>query len=665
MTKIVSKNFNIHSARQFIESVNEEVSDNYYLCFGKHTPYEGSDSIIESPIDSLKYRTMQIYDDLIYGKKILPSDLSLMVTKKIWESGTIYDIYDDQQDLSTKSYYVATLDGANYNIYKCIFNNNNLESTVMPTTVDEAIFTESDGYSWKYLYTISSADWNKFKTTSYMPVYSNTDIVSSAVDRSIDLILTEYSGSYYNNYFEGIIETGTQIVNSSQFRLTGTAVALNDYYKGCIIEFTTSSGVEYKEIQSYTVSGSTRTIILATAVESVVTIGDTYRIFPKVVVLGDGNEVESCLAWAVIDSTSSNSVSQIEILQSGSGYRNVQASVYADPSVGVSDPAILRPIISPLGGHGSNPVSELLANKVCVSVKITGSESNTIIVDNDFRNVSIIKNPQFSELTLHYVGTSSIFNVGEEVYQYRPIQLVGSVTVDDSTVTGTGTLFDNSLESNDRVLIQNSTSTFLSTVQTVTNNTTLTIVDMPAANISSSNIFLLDIKSQGKVVSYLSNSVTVTEVSNTFTSGGLVIGGSSFSTITLTDVKNNSKPTNDLRFFQQAVSFTGVKTSAELFIADEYVYEQGIYDTEDLRPMGRLYHYIDDTTDSLYITNERNIFSSNATIIGNTSGAVFVATNKYNGDLIKDSGEVLYISNVEAVSKTNTSIEVIKFILDF
>jgi hypothetical protein len=57
-----------------------------------------------------------------------------------------------------------------FNVYKCLDNDNNSVSTYQPigTVVDPVIMP--DGYMWKYLYSIPIALRNKFLTDQYMPV---------------------------------------------------------------------------------------------------------------------------------------------------------------------------------------------------------------------------------------------------------------------------------------------------------------------------------------------------------------------------------------------------------------------------------------------------------------------------------------------------------------
>ena len=55
-----------------------------------------------------------------------------------------------------------------------------------------------------------------------------------------------------------------------------------------------------------------------------------------------------------------------------------------------------RAIVSPKGGHGSNAPSELGASKIIVRKSFVSSESNEAVVDNDFRQFGLIRNPELS-----------------------------------------------------------------------------------------------------------------------------------------------------------------------------------------------------------------------------------------------------------------------------
>lgn len=93
------------------------------------------------------------------------------------------------QRLEDTNSYVLTDE---FNVYRCLDNNNNALSTYKPigTVVDPVIMP--DGYMWKYLYTIPIALRNKFLTDIYMPVvnsirsqfYSGGEILNIKIDNA-------------------------------------------------------------------------------------------------------------------------------------------------------------------------------------------------------------------------------------------------------------------------------------------------------------------------------------------------------------------------------------------------------------------------------------------------------------------------------------------------
>jgi len=93
------------------------------------------------------------------------------------------------QKLEDCNFYVVTDE---FNVYKCLDNNNNAASTFKPigTTVDPITF--SDGYMWKFMFNIPVALRNKFLTDDFIPVvtalrnqfYSNGNIQTVRVDQA-------------------------------------------------------------------------------------------------------------------------------------------------------------------------------------------------------------------------------------------------------------------------------------------------------------------------------------------------------------------------------------------------------------------------------------------------------------------------------------------------
>ena len=204
--------------------VNDVANGGYYIFIGFPNAtalYPNWDSTKPDPIDDFLY--LNSYRDNILGvKKITSSDVIRVIPKIVWTSGKKYDMYrhdysvynttpvSSSARLYDSSYYVMN---SEYRVYICI-NNNSLPSnsntgtisTQEPLHTDQAPRLESDGYMWKYLYTLSPADVLKFDSTNYISVPSNWEttanseiarIRDNAVSGRIETVLIEYSNVTY------------------------------------------------------------------------------------------------------------------------------------------------------------------------------------------------------------------------------------------------------------------------------------------------------------------------------------------------------------------------------------------------------------------------------------------------------------------------------------
>lgn len=80
-----------------IEAIYNEIltnSNNYYYFLGKTLPYGNSDTV-ESPLNTAAYES-STRDEMIFLKKITAADVSYIVPRYNWYSGTVFDIYDDR-----------------------------------------------------------------------------------------------------------------------------------------------------------------------------------------------------------------------------------------------------------------------------------------------------------------------------------------------------------------------------------------------------------------------------------------------------------------------------------------------------------------------------------------------------------------------------------------
>ena len=169
---------------------------NYYYFLGNILEWDDP-QFPESPESTRSYEDFTRKG--IFGvKKINLRDVSLVVPRRDWVTGTVYDQWDGDYsanfpsnsgatDVITANFYVLT---STFNVYKCIFNNNNAQSTEEPSGQDITMITTSDGYIWKYMYTIPLSSQNRFLTADFMPVqravtqayYSRGEVSSITID---------------------------------------------------------------------------------------------------------------------------------------------------------------------------------------------------------------------------------------------------------------------------------------------------------------------------------------------------------------------------------------------------------------------------------------------------------------------------------------------------
>lgn len=155
-----------------------------------------------------------------------------------------------------------------------------------------------------------------------------------------------------------------------------------------------------KCVQDTTIDGSIELI-------RVLDGGYGYSIHDEIIIEGDGYD---CYAKPIVDHN--GTIVHIEILKTGYDYRNAFAQVISKSGSG----AMLKPIISPIGGHGSNAVEELCAINMMVDVKLEGSENNILPTDIQYRKIGILAKPLSNEsgYTLR-VGCPNKFSIGDQI----------------------------------------------------------------------------------------------------------------------------------------------------------------------------------------------------------------------------------------------------------
>jgi hypothetical protein len=155
----------------------------YYIGIGNSQDWDSSDTPPIPVNTSREERNLRFRLQSIKSAE----DVSYVVPRNNWTAGTIYSGWDD--DVSgqpTTPYFVIT---DNNSVYMCLkagrdTNGATVASTIKPTGSLTRSFLTADGYTWKFLYTLTAGDANKYLSANYMPVkfITSTDSSSPAAD---------------------------------------------------------------------------------------------------------------------------------------------------------------------------------------------------------------------------------------------------------------------------------------------------------------------------------------------------------------------------------------------------------------------------------------------------------------------------------------------------
>jgi hypothetical protein len=344
------------TAEEFVD-----VPNSLYVFLGRVTPWP--DPFNPPAPTQDQYSIKETFRNIIAAKKIISSDISPVIPRRDWETGTIYDYYDDRVNMFTldannlvsKNFYVRN----RYDqVFICLWNNRGEASTIEPQlspgTFDSTFLVQtSDGYKWKFLYSIDAGIKQRFLDENWMPVPAGFNIPNPAI----------------NTTAEGQID----VIN-------------------------------------------------------ITTVGQGYESGGVVVTIsGDGS---GALASPVINAA--GYLTDMVMTNTGSGY--TYANTVITPAIGYPTPnvtAIASTPVSPVGGHGFDPISDLGCNNVMVAIEFIQDENGNIPTDITYYQLGLILDPSTEQTTPGYAfgdiydvtkqftvspGTGS-FVSGQTIYQ--------------------------------------------------------------------------------------------------------------------------------------------------------------------------------------------------------------------------------------------------------
>jgi len=246
MTAIATNSFKKTVIDRIIDNLDDS-GGNYYLAIGKSDQWNTTETVpttVNTLEEERKFRSsMQSI------KKI--SDGSFVATRYNWSSGTIYKAFSDAVTLtSLGAYYVYT---ESQRVYICLeqgkdTSGNPVISTINPDTVGTGNIPSrtSDGYVWKYLFTLTALNTNKFLSANFVPVTKITTAGNLIETEQLNVQNAAVKGSIVGYR---IVNGGTDYPSS----VTGTVVGNGS---GGAVTLTVSGGSIVKAIIADSTNGN-------------------------------------------------------------------------------------------------------------------------------------------------------------------------------------------------------------------------------------------------------------------------------------------------------------------------------------------------------------------------------------------------------------------------
>lgn len=385
--------------------------DSYYLFIGRSTPWPDSELIPETPTDSVEDTSYNYLRDTLALRRITDDNLIYVIPRHNWTNGSSYQMYDHRNSsntvLSNTTHFLYALTSTN-DVFKCIHNGRyptNATATSIPASIEEPTISdvpspsgiigsaaENDGeYQWKYMYSLSTEDIEKYLTGDYMPVRDASDVLDPATGD-----VQASASALYQTF--------------NQARSTGNGA------------------------------------IYAIAIE---TGGSNYNPnnAPSVIITGDGSGAAASLV------VTGNAVAGIYMTDYGQNYSFANVTIAtANSGSGATATAIISPRntfantsgLHYVSNHNISNKDELLAKHVMLYVELVDDEGGNVTTENEYRRIGILKNPLLQNgevatanvysMTLDLtISSGATFTKDEIVYQ--PLTGAYGVVVEQTSTT--------------------------------------------------------------------------------------------------------------------------------------------------------------------------------------------------------------------------------------
>jgi len=376
MPAIITNKFRIHNSEQFQEAFSEVSGNTFYLGIGRPQPFgtstrgdgrtnnEGTDALPITPADNENTQNFT-YDDMLACKKVASTNAGFVIPRRNWTNATVYDYYrHDYGEYITGTTTVQTSNSGAGTLY---------DATFYVLTAARNVY--------------KCLDNNNGGTSTVEPTGTSTTILATA-------------DGYKWKYIYTLTAAQQAEFLSVDFMAVGTNGTVN----------------------AAAVDGAINIVKIKTAGSA-----GTDGTHTGVAIRGDGSSGVCSVTIA------SGAVTAATVTTPGTGYTYAYIKL-ADINAAGGGALItteLDCMIEPKGGHGFNAVQELGGFFVMLNTSLEGTESansGDVTVANDFRKVSLIRDPKSGgsaasaatlRATTAVVGASSnlTFSVDEKISQ--------------------------------------------------------------------------------------------------------------------------------------------------------------------------------------------------------------------------------------------------------
>ena len=442
---ILSTAYHVEIANQAVQAFTSGTPK--YIFVSRPNPWTdvngSADDTIVPDADVSVYQTEGvIYSELVFGKLITPEDVINMIPRYNWIANTIYARYwNTDANLYSENFFVVTDD---LNVYKCIDNSYGNPSTVKPTlTIQDGNFPLSDGYVWKYMYTIPSDLNSQFSTTNYVPIVANDSVVANAIPGTVDVIDLTSLGNNYSAFYSGFLQNA---INSYVVVLDSNASPYSNFYVGSSMYLKAGYGAgQIRQIVDY--DGLNKLVRLNSPFNSYATfslsnvsgnfnIGDTLTqtidnlaIYYNVGIFQSGDTILQSDSGASGQIISSNST-YLNVVRTTSNLFNISNPIFDTSQAGISEPGTVTvqsfPILTLLSNSHAFDINETIyqsngSANIGVGI-IFASQTNPVISVNFNSNLSVN-------------SSLSFININNNPFS-NGMQVVYSVTSGNTVVFG-------------------------------------------------------------------------------------------------------------------------------------------------------------------------------------------------------------------------------------